>query len=179
MPRTAPSTRALSRRGLLAVGAATIVGAGLAGCADLPAAVRGTPAPADADSGLDSGLVDQATIALTAALTLLQRTERRHPGLSHDLAPVRALHTAHRDALRPTTASPSPPTPAPPPGAAPVPARAGAALAAVADAERALQARLTGLAQDATSGELARLFGAMAAATAQRSALPPWTRKRR
>lgn len=179
MPRTAPSTRALSRRGLLAVGAATIVGAGLAGCADLPAAVRGTPAPADADSGLDSGLVDQATIALTAALTLLQRTERRHPGLSHDLAPVRALHTAHRDALRPTTASPSPPAPPAPPGAAPVPARAGAALAAVADAERALQARLTGLAQDATSGELARLFGAMAAATAQRSALPPWTRKRR
>lgn len=176
----------MSRRGLLAAGAATIVGTGLAGCADLPAALRGTPAPAGAgsgaDSGADSGVVGQAAIALTAALSLLDRTERRHPGLRQDLAPVRALHAAHRDVLRPTTPTPSTtpgptsaqtsgPTSGPTSGAVPVPARPRAALATVADAERALQARLTGLAQDATSGELARLLGAMAAATAQRSAI--------
>lgn len=144
------------------------MGAGLAGCTDLKATVRGTPAPIAADSRL----VDQAGIALSAALSLLHRTTTRHPGLGSELAPLRVLHTTHLDALR-SAASSASPTPAPDrpstTPAVPVPARRGAALAAVRDAERALRARLTGLAQDATSGDLARLLGAMAAATAQRS----------
>lgn len=190
MPRTAPATPArgpwsltgpaLTRRALLWGGTAALAGSGLAGCADLSTTVHGTPAATDADTSV----VDQAEIALAAALSLLHHTIAAHPSLSGELAPLRALHTAHRDALRSATSTPSPAastSPATPTtaGAAPVPAGRRAALVAVAGAERALQARLTGLAMDATSGELARLLGAMAAGTAQRLAASAWARESR
>lgn len=180
---TASSTpdSGLSRRALLALGTAALAGAGsgaLSGCDAVETVVRARPATADADPAL----VHQAVVALEAALDQVRRTLRRHHDLRTDLAPVLDLHTAHLAALRspasstgsstpsPTAAPTGTPTPAP---AAPVPGRASAALRAVAAGEGALHARLTGLAQQARSGELARLLGAMAAGTSQRLAVWP------
>lgn len=176
---TASSTpgSGLSRRALLALGTAALAGAGsgaLSGCDAVETVVRARPATADADPAL----VHQAVVALEAALDQVRRTLRRHHDLRTDLAPVLDLHTAHLAALRspasstasPTESATGTPTPAP---AAPVPGRASAALRAVAAGEGALHARLTGLAQQARSGELARLLGAMAAGTSQRLAVWP------
>lgn len=121
--------------------------------------------------------MDQAVVALQAQVTLIRRTTRRHTGLRTRLAPVLALHAAHLDALRPdgdaSSPSPSSPSPSPRPTAVPVPRRAAVALSSLADAERALHARLKGLALEAHSGDLARLLAAVAAGTGQRLAVWP------
>jgi hypothetical protein len=152
------------------LGTATLAGAStgaLTGCDDLATPARGGSLPADPDTVV----VDQAVVALRAALEQVRRTTRRHPGLRAELAPVLALHTAHLDALRDAATTPfSSPTAA----AAPPPAQhPAAALAGVATSEKGLHARLAGLAQQARSGELARLLGAMAAGTSQRLAAWP------
>lgn len=155
------------------LGTSALVGAGtgaLTGCDALGAAVRGSSAAPDADAVV----VDQAVVALRAALEQVRRTTRRHAGLRAELAPVLALHTAHLDALRSAATTPVPsPTTTTAPAPEPAQQHAAAALAGVATSEQGLHARLIGLAQQARSGDLARLLGAMAAGTSQRLAAWP------
>lgn len=101
--------------------------------------------------------------------TALADTVRRHPGLGPRLAPIRTLHRTHLDALlsalphgRHSIKVVTTPTSVPPTSAR--------ALADLGQAESALVDALAGSAQQADSGNLARLLASMAAAVGQQLA---------
>lgn len=152
----------IGRRRILAIAGSTGLFA-LAGCTlDIDA---GPSAPAKADRpDPDIAAVGTAVVLLDQALEALQTSRAPAPAMIAS----RDLHQVHRDRLRgvaPMAATPSPGTPT-----ATARAHAGVHTSrrALREGEDRLVRRLGALAQQVDSGDLARLFAAMAAATAQR-----------
>ncbi|QIX26258.1 hypothetical protein ncot_06300 [Nocardioides sp. JQ2195] len=142
-----------------------------AGCRWGPAEEAATPPEQDVAEGVpDAEQVDAAVAAITEAQQFVSAVADKHIGLSGPLAELTALHTAHLGLLEPhRTASPT--------TAPDVPKASGVALDAVRRRETTLQATLSGLAADVSSGTLARTLAAMAAGVAQHRQVLPASRK--
>jgi len=162
---TAPATT--SRRLALGLG----LGVGLlpiAGCTlgDGGDKKRGLTGSAASDEEADRSLLDEARTEIAGLLDLIRRTSHHYPGIATPLAALTTLHRAHDDLLA-DSGTPSKAT------RTRVPASSTAALTLISNRERALQLEFAGLAVQAKSGPLARLFASMAAGVAQHvQALP-------
>jgi len=126
-----------------------------------PGTATRSAAPDDDDVSPDLLAVGSAVAVLSAADARLRAVTRPTPALAASLR----LHQVHLDRLR-GVAPAAVPNPRHSP--APVVRRLPADSAILRRDEQRLVHQLSGLAQRAHSGELARLFAAMAAATAQR-----------
>jgi hypothetical protein len=162
---TAPATT--SRRLALGLG----LGLGMlpiAGCTfgDDAGQKHGLTGSSTSDEEADKALLDEARTEIAGMLDLLRRTSKRYPGISTPLAGLTALHEAHDDLLA-ESGTPSKGT------RTKVPATSTDALGLVRNRERALQAEFAGLAVQAKSGPLARLFASMAAGIAQHAQAMP------
>lgn len=149
----------LSRRAVVAGAGAVLV----AGCdVHVPHVALPGPKPADADLPV----AEEAVELIGSIMRTIRTNTRRHPALEASLADVLTMHLAHLAALRHAV-----PTPAPSArthSEAPVPHSTSEALAQLRSSERPVRARLGGLAQQAHSGDFARLLASMAAAVSQR-----------
>lgn len=152
-----PATRRTTVAIALAGGAA--LAGGLTGC-DI-----GDPARPDASTWStpaadpDEELLDRARAEVDGALALVTALSR-HRRMAAPLAPLLALHTAHRAALEVDGTAAE--TPAPP-SLSGAPGELWTLLLA---RERTLQHRLAAAAVEASSGTLARLLASMSAGTA-------------
>ena len=150
--------RLLSRRTTLALGVAGLVV--VAGCDDGGDGSGDRPANAPTPAqDPDGDLVDSVLTALTDTLEIVGHVGDRFPGLAAPMAPLRALHTAHIEALDGT-----PPTTFAGSG---VIANPEAALTLVRRREKRLRSDLVESAVVAESGTLARVLASMSAAVAQ------------
>ena len=134
-----------------------------------PGTTAGTAAP-PSGGGTDPDLaaLQEARTVVGTRLDLVRRTSGRHRRLAATLAPLVGVHRAHDRLLAGATSRPRPPrTPVP------VPGERGRALELLHAQEATLQRRLAELAQDASSGAVARLLASMAAAVAQQAAVLP------
>jgi hypothetical protein len=165
-----------------------------------PAPHSPTPAPtptvaAQPTLSPDELLAKRVAVAETELVAAYDDAARDHPELARLLAPFRADHAAHADALVPGAASPPPPSPpsmstlpsstpsssAPPPGAPPLgaspsdspsssPPPPNPVLSQLADAERsAAAARIDDLAT--TTGSLASLLASIGGCEASHAGL--------
>jgi hypothetical protein len=193
----------LTRRTLLRALGVAAVGL-LAGCrsAKRPAAARASvtsPAPHSSSPPLplassavaqptlspDESLARRVAVAETALVAAYDAAAVQHPELAGQLAPFRADHAAHADALLPGAASPAPRIAAPsstapsstPPSSAPLSSTAPSStpppnpiIAALAALEgSAAAARVDDLAT--TTGSLARLLASIGGCEAAHAAL--------
>ena len=162
-PLRAPATRRTALGGLLlGIGA-------LAACdADLSGGGRDGSGPASAGDP-DHALVASVLADLVAATDLGSATAAAHPRLHETLAPLRALHEAHLEALggRPSTA------PATSGAGGGRPTAAAPTLESLRSRELRLQRRLVAAAVRAESGALARLLASMSAGETQQLAVLP------
>jgi hypothetical protein len=205
-----PDLPPLTRRTVLRVFAVAAVGL-VAGCrsskrpaaAPAPGTSPATPSPTPAVSPTptvqptlspDELLAKRVAIAETELVGAYDSAALQHPELANLLAPFRADHAAHADALVPGAASPPPPSPAPvsrlpsstppssatpsasPSGSSPSGAPSSSApppnpvLTQLADAERgAAAARIDDLAT--TTGSLASLLASIGGCEASHAAL--------
>lgn len=155
-PRSSLPRRSLLLGGLGA-GAVLVAGCG-SRSADTPSeAVE----PTGQAVGADSGLVEQVSGEVAAALVAATATARRYRALRPVAQPFADLHLAHLESLD-ATADDSEGT---------APAGRPAALAALLRTEAKLQRSLVAAALEAESGALAQVFASMAAAVAQRRAV--------
>lgn len=123
----------------------------------------------DDDVSPDLLAVGSAVTVLSAAEARLRVVTKRTPAIAASLR----LHQVHLDRLRGVAPAA---VPLPRHSPAPVVRRLPADSLILRRDEQQLVHQLSGLAQRAQSGELARLFAAMAAATAQRLQAWPVTR---
>lgn len=163
-PRPAPVLPArvlTTRRTTVAValaGGAALAG-GLSGC-DIDDEVRPGASPgATPATDPDEELLDRARTEVDAALALVAALSR-HRRMATPLAPLLALHTAHRAALA-GDETPGETPALPGPSGAP-----GELWTMLLARERTLQRRLAVAAVEASSGTLARLLASMSAGIA-------------
>lgn len=161
-PVPVPPARALTtRRTTVAValaGGAALAG-GISGCDIGDPARPGASPGATPVADPDEELLDRARTEVEAALALVAALSR-HRRMATPLAPLLALHTAHRAALAgegTPTGTPSPP---------PLSGSPGELWTLLLARERTLQRRLAGASVDASSGTLARLLASMSAGIA-------------
>jgi hypothetical protein len=158
-----------TRRTTVAValaGGAALAG-GLSGCDIGDPARPGASPGATPAADPDEELLDRARTEVDAALALVTALSR-HGRMATPLAPLLALHTAHRDALAgddtPTETPTETPTGTPaPPSLSGAPGELWTMLLA---RERTLHRRLAVSAVEASSGTLARLLASMSAGIA-------------
>lgn len=167
-PRPAPVLPArvlTTRRTTVAValaGGAALAG-GLSGCDIGDPARPGASPGATPAADPDEELLDRARTEVDAALALVTALSR-HGRMATPLAPLLAMHTAHRDALAGDDTPTETPTGTPaPPSLSGAPGELWTMLLA---RERTLQRRLAVSAVEASSGTLARLLASMSAGIA-------------
>ena len=137
--------------GLLALGGCTF---------DSPGSPTQTGSPtALSDEDYDRRLIDEAALGIAGALAMIEEIAARFDLVAGSLAPLVAMHDAHLSTLGVIT---------PPEVAAPqVGGQPRAALARLGSLEKALQLQLVAVAQNARSGQLARVFAGMSAGVHQ------------
>jgi len=111
------------------------------------------------DQEYDQRLVDDAAQEIARALATIERIAARFEPVAGSLSQLVALHHAHLSALGVV----SPPAVA----LAPLPAEAAAALTRLGTLEERLQRELASVAENARSGQLARLLAGMSAGVQQ------------
>lgn len=167
-PRPAPVATArvlTTRRTTVAValaGGAALAG-GLSGCDIGDPARPGASPGATPAADPDEELLDRARAEVDAALALVAALSR-HRRMATPLAPLLALHTAHRAALAGDERASATPgeTPAPPT----LSGTPGELWTMLLAREGTLQRRLAAAAVEASSGTLARLLASMTAGIA-------------
>jgi hypothetical protein len=161
-----PAVEVRSRRGVLRAGTAAAGAAALAACSGGAGSAR-RPAATSA-SGPPRARAARRTSGLIAAY---DATLRAHPGLAHELRPLRAELALHLEAFggppagAPPSPSGSPPASAPASPAPSVPASPAAARRALARAEQRVSDAHSAALLTAPPG-LARLLASVAAAGA-------------
>ena len=149
----------------------TVVAIGGAGLALLATGCRAGEGPSAGKSRATRPSADLVTVG--TAVSLLEESIARLQAISAAPAPVTAslqLHRVHLSRLQGVTRTSSSPSASATPTTTSYPRRLGTAARV---SEGKLVHQLTGFAQGADSGDLARLFAAMAAATSQRLAAWP------
>ncbi len=159
----------LSRRSLIAVGAAGVAGLVASACS------ASDPVPDDDTSQSPAGLAPDVAVAtsalaeIRAVRTAVDKTVARFPESRPRLVPLGQMHQAHEKSLAdavPARAQPSA-TPAP----YVVPRKRDVALSNLATREQRLHDTLGALAVRAQSGDFARLLASMGAAVSQQLAV--------
>lgn len=159
----------ISRRSLIAVGAAGVAGLVASACsASNPVSDDKTP-KSPAELAPDVAVATSALAEIRAVSTAVDNTLARFPEARSRLTPLGQMHQAHEKSLEdavPARARPSA-TPAP----YVVPRKRDVALSNLATREQRLHDTLDGLALRSQSGEFARLLASMGAAIAQQLAV--------
>lgn len=159
----------LSRRSLIAFGAAGVAGLAASACSSSdPVSDEKTP---KSRTGLapDVAVATSALAEIQAVRTAVDNTLSRFPESRARLAPLEKLHEAHEQSLVDAVPSRARPSAAPAPYV--VPRKRDVALRNLATREQRLHDTLDGLALRAQSGDFARLLASMGAAIAQRLAV--------
>lgn len=158
----------LSRRSLIAVGAAGMAGLVVGACS------ADDPVPDEDAPGAPAGLTPDVAVATSALAeirvvrTAVDRTLARFPESRARLLPLGQMHRAHEKSL--VEAVPSRAEPSATPAPYVVPRRREVALTSLATRERRLHDTLGTLALGAQSGDFARLLASMGAAVSQQLA---------
>lgn len=161
--RPASATRRTTLGGVL-VGALALSGCDLGDLdpRDDPTTAGGPATGTSGSTGTsrdpDADLVQDVLAETDELIGLVTAARDAWPGLRAPLAPLLAMHVAHRTALDGPTQGASRAT---------VPATAAATARLVRTRERRAQRRFVGAARSADSGALARLLASMSAAVAQ------------
>lgn len=158
-------TRPVSRRTTLAAAPLLLVASCRWGPED-DAAPQATPKAGETPPVLlsDGEQVAAAGRAIDTVVEFVSAVSAAHVGLSTPLADLVSLHVEHLALLETERVGPGKPS---------VPNKSGNALTAVRRRERSLQKTLAALANEVSSGTLARTLASMAAGVAQRTELLP------
>lgn len=161
----------LSRRSLIAAGAAGAVGLAVSACAGRKPVSGKTSAPSPARLSPDVAVATRALSEIRTARVAASSTLSRFPAARSRLTALVGLHQVHEGSLidavpvrAQTTATPAPYV---------VPRRSGAALRKLLAREQRLHNTLGELSLRAQSGDFARLLASMGAAVSQQLAAGP------